>query len=80
MSKVSRMGAVSAVCFVLSMSVSAFAADSQPEAGGAVPDMPLGQSAEGEVSLLPEDVGVLDEGDLFGVEGGYFHPYITLDI
>lgn len=42
-------------------------------------DIPMGQSAEGEVSLLPEDVGQVEDDDLFGLEGGYFHPYITLD-
>ncbi len=37
-----------------------------------VDDMPMGQSQGGEESLLPE------EDNLFGKEGGYFHPYITL--
>ncbi len=37
-------------------------------------DMPMGQGAEGETDLLPED----DE-DLFGLKGGYFHPYISVE-
>jgi len=42
-------------------------------------DVPMGQSADGEVSLLPEDVGsVQGDENLFGSEGGYFHPYISL--
>ena len=42
-------------------------------------DTPMGQSANGQVSLLPEDAGA-DKGDnLFGMKGGYFHPYITLE-
>lgn len=44
-----------------------------------VEDVPLGQSAEGDVSLLPEDVEIAgEEDDLFGLKGGYFHPYLTL--
>lgn len=40
-----------------------------------VEDVPMGQSAESEKSLLPEE----DEGgELFGTEGGYFHPYVSL--
>lgn len=38
----------------------------------------MGQTAEGEVSLLPEDVGTVEDDNLFGLEGGYFHPYISL--
>jgi len=40
----------------------------------AVGDLPMGQSTEGEDSLLPEEEG----DELFGTEGGYFHPYVTL--
>ena len=40
-------------------------------AGEAV-DIPMGQSAGGDVNLLPEDAGQLDDEDLFGLEGGYF--------
>ena len=36
-------------------------------------DMPMGQDAGGEDSLLPE----ADDSDLFGMKGGYVHPYIT---
>lgn len=39
-------------------------------------DVPMGQSAGGEDSLLPEDAA--DDDDLFGKEGGYFHPYLSL--
>lgn len=39
-----------------------------------VEDVPMGQSAEDEESLLPEE----DEGKLFGTEGGYLHPYVSL--
>jgi len=39
-----------------------------------VDDVPMGQSPGGEEALLPEE----EEGKLFGVEGGYFHPYISL--
>jgi polysaccharide biosynthesis protein VpsM len=37
-------------------------------------DIPMGQPLEGEETLLPEE----GEDELFGAEGGYFHPYITL--
>ncbi len=58
---------------------SAFAAATAPAAVEAA-DIPMGQSSGGEVSLLPEDVGnVQGDENLFGSEGGYFHPYITLD-
>ena len=51
--------------------------DIQPAAGPSA-DVPMGQSAQGQVSLLPEDAGT-DKGDnLFGLQGGYFHPYLTL--
>lgn len=52
------------------------------ETGASPAEVPLGQSAQGEVSLLPEDVGQggqAKDDNLFGVEGGYFHPYITVD-
>ena len=66
--------------FLLFLSTqSVFAAATAP-AAGEVADIPMGQSADGEVSLLPEDVGnVQGDENLFGSEGGYFHPYITLD-
>ncbi len=43
-----------------------------------VSDVPMGQSKTGEVSLLPEDVGDVSDEDLFGMEGGYFHPYVSI--
>lgn len=39
-----------------------------------VEDIPMGRSAGDEESLLPEE----EDDNLFGTEGGYFHPYITL--
>ncbi len=39
-------------------------------------DMPMGQSGDGSVSLLPEEDGAPD--DLFGLEGGYVHPYVSV--
>jgi hypothetical protein len=43
-----------------------------------VQDMPMGQGGEENVPLLPEESGsAVDE--LFGVEGGYFHPYLSLE-
>jgi polysaccharide biosynthesis protein VpsM len=43
-----------------------------------VQDMPMGQGAEGTVSMLPEETGsAVDE--LFGLEGGYLHPYLSLE-
>ena len=41
------------------------------------PDMPLGQDAGGSTNLLPGAVEN-DDSDLFGMKGGYFHPYVTL--
>jgi polysaccharide biosynthesis protein VpsM len=53
--------------------------DVQPVAGTAAgPDVPMGQSAGGQVSLLPENADVTKDDNLFGLEGGYFHPYVTL--
>ena len=41
-------------------------------------DMPMGQSADRGESLLPEESGsAVDE--LFGIEGGYLHPYLSLE-
>lgn len=48
--------------------------------GTAPVEIPLGQSAQGDASLLPEDVGEGKDDNLFGLEGGYFHPYITLNL
>jgi hypothetical protein len=41
-------------------------------------DIPMGQPEGGGVSLLPEDVADAGDDELFGSEGGYFHPYISL--
>lgn len=40
-------------------------------------DVPMGQQQE-QTSLLPEDAERAGEGDLFGLEGGYFHPYLNV--
>ncbi|RUM40646.1 MAG: hypothetical protein DSY80_09945 [Desulfocapsa sp.] len=41
--------------------------------------MPMGQSANGSQSLLPEDDILTNDDELFGTEGGgYFHPYISI--
>jgi polysaccharide biosynthesis protein VpsM len=53
--------------------------DIQPAAGAAEgPDVPMGQSATGQPSLLPENADVTKEDNVFGLQGGYFHPYVTL--
>ncbi|MFT5726119.1 MAG: hypothetical protein ACI8PB_000237 [Desulforhopalus sp.] len=41
-------------------------------------DMPMGQGDTKEVSLLPEETSAADD-NLFGIEGGYFHPYVSLE-
>lgn len=44
-----------------------------PTEAVAAGDVPMGQSADSQVSLLPEDAQMTDEGSLFGGQGGYFH-------
>ncbi len=39
-------------------------------------DMPMGQGIGAQPSLLPEDT--VSSEDLFGMQGGYFHPYISV--
>jgi polysaccharide biosynthesis protein VpsM len=41
-------------------------------------DVPMGQSATGQGSLLPEETGGGGGANLFGLKGGYVHPYVTL--
>ncbi len=41
-------------------------------------DVPMGQSATGQGSLLPEETGTGEGASLFGLKGGYVHPYVTL--
>ena len=54
------------------------ASNAQPSGvNAAVQDVPMGQSAEGQVSLLPENVEPT-EGELFGGQGGYFHANLML--
>lgn len=79
MLKRSKLGGVLGTCVLLSLSTNLLAVDTQPKVEQVAEDFPLGQSAEGEVSLLPEDVGTIEDEDLFGMEGGYFHPYISVD-
>ncbi len=40
-------------------------------------EVPMGQGEE-QVSLLPEDSEIGDRRELFGLEGGYFHPYLNI--
>ena len=40
-------------------------------------DVPMGQSSQGQVSLLPEDARGGDD-DLFGGQGGYFHANLMV--
>ncbi len=79
MSKMIKLGMLLNVCILLSLSMTALAIETE-QVKTAPADMPLGQSSEGEVSLLPEDVGEIEDEGLFGLEGGYFHPYISLDL
>jgi polysaccharide biosynthesis protein VpsM len=44
----------------------------------ALQDVPLGQSTSGQPSLLPENAEVSTDDNVFGLQGGYFHPYVTL--
>ncbi len=44
----------------------------------ALQDMPIAQGGSGNVSASPEGSGVAKD-DLFGLEGGNFHPYINLE-
>lgn len=41
-------------------------------------DVPMGQSAGGKESLLPEDAKMTNEASLFGGQGGYFHANLVL--
>ncbi len=52
------------------------ASDIQPVT---TPDIPMGQSVDKDSpSLLPEDSISPGESELFGIKGGYFHPYLSL--
>jgi len=51
------------------------AADTPKEGPEVLEDMPMGQNVEDSVSLLPEDSDTA--GELYGIEGGYFHPYVS---
>lgn len=45
----------------------------------AASDMPMGQSSNGNQSLLPEDDTLIGDDNLFGTEGGgYIHPFISI--
>ncbi len=41
-------------------------------------DVPVGQSAGGQESLLPEDATMADEASMFGGQGGYLHANLVL--
>ncbi len=42
-------------------------------------DMPMGQTPGSDTpSLLPEDEVLDTDSEIFGLEGGYFHPYISI--
>jgi hypothetical protein len=53
------------------------AADTPKEGMETMQDMPMGQGAGEDVSLLPGESNAADE--LFGMEGGYFHPYFSIE-
>lgn len=43
--------------------------------------LPKGQGGEKKVLLLPEDAGTLEDDDnVFGLNRGYFHPFISLHL
>lgn len=55
------------------------ASNTQPATkAAAAGDVPMGQSAEGQVSLLPEDAEMTDEASLFGGQGGYLHANLNV--
>jgi hypothetical protein len=41
-------------------------------------DLAMGESPNGQVSLLPEDAKATDEASLFGDQGGYFHANLMI--
>lgn len=41
-------------------------------------DMPMGQAKSGEEVLLPQEGELVDQG-IFGIEGGYIHPYLQVE-
>ena len=69
------------VCRNLAMlvfSVFLYAAAVAPTAyAQTLPDMPMGRDVEADTSLLPEGLES-DDFDLFGIRGGFVHPYISL--
>lgn len=56
----------------------ALVAASEVQPAVAASDMPMGQSSSGQVSLLPENAQEGDNTNVFGLEGGYLHPYLTI--
>lgn len=54
------------------------AANPTPVTTGGTADLPMGQGPSGEPSLLPGEAEVGDEPDLFGMRGGYVHPYLSV--
>lgn len=54
------------------------AANTPKEDIDTIQDMPMGQGDKNVVSLLPEETSATDD-NLFGIEGGYFHPYLSVE-
>ncbi|BDD87651.1 outer membrane beta-barrel protein [Desulfofustis limnaeus] len=50
-----------------------------PEQAAAA-DVPMGQGASGEPSLLPEESELASDDELFGIRGGYLHPYLSFGV
>lgn len=53
------------------------AADVQPATSGSAADVPMGQGTA-EENLLPDEIELPEDSDLFGMRGGYFHPYLSV--
>lgn len=49
-----------------------------PAEVAAAQDVPMGQSAGGQVSLLPEDAQKTGDDNIFGGQGGYFHANLMV--
>lgn len=52
-------------------------APDSPAADDPLPDMPMGQEDTADLSLLPGEPGSAGD-NLFGIEGGYIHPYLSV--
>jgi hypothetical protein len=57
------------------------AADVQSPVPEFASDLPMGQGTGDDRSSLPEDISLPDDDSgLFGMQGGYFHPYIGVGV